>query len=402
MTKFAQTWRVLHEAFRQSLHPQNWVLALGGTLAMVGVWILAGMLLLRGGGQLSAAQGTAEYRIHEQHQLLSSLTERLPSANLLKKLAQGNSSEVGTGRLHSLATDAPKTPIAAYLRLADPVRRLFVAGHTWSTFGYYLLGGLGSILTWSYVGLAITRRTILQIGREETLGFRDAIRFGGQKGYTVFSAVTIPLIAIAMMAIPVVVLGVLMKWNVGVFVAGLLWIAVSLVSCFMAVLAIGLFLSWPLMWGAVCADEVDGFDAISRSYAYGMQRPVNYLSYLLLALVMGMLGWAAAWVISEMVIALNYWCVELGSGATRLNQVLQQIELPRQIQPSENGANDNSKLLQNAGFLIRGVESLVRGLASSFSYSWFFSMAGAIYLLLRRDVDDTELDQIFETSRSDS
>jgi hypothetical protein len=38
---------------------------------------------------------------------------------------------------------------------------------------------------------------------------------------------------------------------------------------------------------------------------------------------------------------------------------------------------------------------LVRTIAASFLYGLFWCMASAVYLLLRKDVDDTEMDEIY-------
>ncbi len=50
----------------------------------------------------------------------------------------------------------------------------------------------------------------------------------------------------------------------------------------------------------------------------------------------------------------------------------------------------------NAGRGIIGLwNSLVRTIAAAFIYGLFWCMASAIYLLLRKDVDETEMDEIF-------
>ncbi len=43
---------------------------------------------------------------------------------------------------------------------------------------------------------------------------------------------------------------------------------------------------------------------------------------------------------------------------------------------------------------------LVRSIAAGFGYSLFWCLAAAVYLLLRRDVDETELDEVFVESET--
>ena len=57
-------------------------------------------------------------------------------------------------------------------------------------------------------------------------------------------------------------------------------------------------------------------------------------------------------------------------------------------------AQDPSTPLYAGQAMIRGWTWLVRSLAAAFIYGLFWCMASAIYLLLRKDVDDSEMDEI--------
>src|SRR5690606_31366205 len=54
-----------------------------------------------------------------------------------------------------------------------------------------------------------------------------------------------------------------------------------------------------------------------------------------------------------------------------------------------------SDMLRLGASLIRFWETIVYGVAYGFAYSLFFSLASAIYLLLRHVDDETELDEVF-------
>ena len=62
-------------------------------------------------------------------------------------------------------------------------------------------------------------------------------------------------------------------------IAGALWFLPLLAGLFMAVLLVGLFFGFPLMWATISAEGTDAFDALSRSYAYTYQRPLLYALY---------------------------------------------------------------------------------------------------------------------------
>ena len=53
------------------------------------------------------------------------------------------------------------------------------------------------------------------------------------------------------------------------------------------------------------------------------------------------------------------------------------------------------------GGLIRALNKLVMSVAAGFNYSFFFCAATAIYLLLRREYDRTELDEVFVVEQED-
>ena len=284
-------------------------------------------------------------------------------------------------------SDRPIHCVEVYARFAEPGRRLFLVGHTWKSFLYYIVGGVLSVLIWAFAGLPIARSTVVRVAQSSASPSKASLNFGRTKGFDVFGAIALPMVGIAMMAIPIVALGFLMRLDVGVFIAGLLWILVAIVSCFMAILAVGLFAGWPLMWGAVAADDADSFDAISRSYAYALQRPLNYIGYLLISVALGTVGYLAAWGGSEMAVQLCYWCAQLGAGPERMSQIIDVVN-------STASEATQSSMITVAAQIIHAVNTLVRYLASAYSFSFFFSAMTAIYMLLRRDTDETEIDQI--------
>ena len=123
-------------------------------------------------------------------------------------------------------------------------------------------------------------------------------------------------------------------------------------------------------------------------------RDRHYLCYVLVGLVVGCLGWLVAWSLAELTVGLGFWCVELGCGAERIQEVLAAIRQP--IGELQSGVSPPSGVSPSGIAAIRFACNLLRGVASAYSFSFFFSLAASIYLLLRRDIDETELDQIFE------
>jgi hypothetical protein len=60
-----------------------------------------------------------------------------------------------------------------------------------------------------------------------------------------------------------------------------------------------------------------------------------------------------------------------------------------------------SRILWSLGVALLGLlVTLIHGVANAFRYTFFFTVASAIYLLLRQDVDEKEMDEIYVEQRT--
>jgi hypothetical protein len=173
-----------------------------------------------------------------------------------------------------------------------------------------------------------------------------------------------------------------MRANVGLLLGGLLWPLALVAGVFITLLLVGLLFGWPLMWATISAEGTDAFDALSRSYAYVFQRPLHYLFYAFVAGLIGWLGWLFVQNFAAAIIWMTYWAAGWGSGIAKIDSIL--------------GVGGE---LAGAGYvgavLIRFFAGCVKLLAVGYLFSYFWSAAAAIYFLLRRDVDATEMDEVF-------
>ena len=236
-----------------------------------------------------------------------------------------------------------------------------------------LLCGLLSVAVWAFFGAAICRIAAVQLAAEEQVGLGAALRYACRKWPAYFAAPLFPVGGVLLAAIPVAVLGFIMRVNLGILLGGILWPLVLVAGLLMAVLLLGVLLGWPLMWATISTEGTDSFDALSRSYAYTFQRPLNYLFYAFVAGFLGWLGWVLVQNFAAGVFWLGSWASAWGGG------------LPEEM----NG-------IGRAGLvLIHFWAGCVKLLAVGFLFSYFWSAAAGIYLLLRRDVDATEMDEVY-------
>ncbi len=157
--------------------------------------------------------------------------------------------------------------LGAWMHLGRPVWILFRDG--WklraASLTFLVLAILWAMAVWALFGGAISRVAAVQLAADERIGWVAALRFAASKWLSYFAAPLLPLLGVVLVAIPLAVLGLLVRWNFGVLLAGVLWPLALLGGLVMALLLLGLAFGWPLMWATISTEGTDSFDALSRS-----------------------------------------------------------------------------------------------------------------------------------------
>lgn len=282
--------------------------------------------------------------------------------------------------VHEFEFTAPIQQV--FVQAVEPFAQLVRTGCSWRELGYYSIGGLWTLLVWGLFGGAMTRIGIVRFGVEEREGTVEAVQFAARRLFSYVVAPLFPFFGILIVLIYVAPFGWMMRWDTGLLIAGVLWGFVLLGGLMAAILLLGLLVGWPLMWGATSAEKMgDVFEANQRCYSYVFGCPLRYLFYAAVALLLGSLGFLLVEYFAEWVIQLSYWAVSWTG--TDLRQLLGQ---PANRPTMSAAAGLSAVSIFNA---------LVLTIASAFRYSFFWTAAAVIYLLMRRDVDMTELDDIY-------
>ena len=239
------------------------------------------------------------------------------------------------------------------------------------------------VAVWSILGTAIARHVALKLAGEETPGISGAVWFGSRKWLSAFNSVAFVLLGIVLLSLPGALLGLLMRSNVGLALAGAIWPLVLAGGIVLAILAVGMVAGWPLMVGGVGVERGDSFQAISTAFSYLYQRPLHYIFYLLVALAVSLPALAAAQLFATATSNLALWATSLGMGHARTAEVLQGLRAAADGAPAPFG-------IAALGFWARGLEAVL----GAFGWGYFWAISTAAYLLLRRDVDGTELDEV--------
>lgn len=258
-------------------------------------------------------------------------------------------------------------------------------------FWYFLFGTVCSMAIWSFIGLAIARVCLLRLTRNETIGIDDAFDFAFDHWLASFGGVSIPMAAALALCIPAGLLGLFMTFDFGAAVVGLLWPVVLLIGAAMALLLLGLTYAWPLIVSSAACEGQNAFDAMTRAFAYVFQRPLHCLGYAIVAMLFGGFCWMIVAQLCASVIDLSYWATSWGANLGSVDQP--RIEVLQGIAVDKETSSES--LLGFAQNTIGFWNGLVRTIAAAFLYGLFWCMASAVYLLLRKEVDDTEMDEIY-------
>lgn len=245
---------------------------------------------------------------------------------------------------------------------------------------FVLLCGLWALAVWAYFGGMMTRMVVLRLTIDEHVSWRGASSFARSRWSSYFGAPIFPLFGIAVAAVPIALLGLVAKLDVGVLIAGILWPLALLGGLFMTLLLVGLAFGWPLMWSTISTEGTDSFDALGRAYAYVYQRPLHLLFYVLVALVTGALGFVFVAAFATVVLHCTEWAASWGASSVRINEV--------------TVAGLDSGVGRVGSWLIWFWKNAVVTLVVAFPIAFLWSAATAIYLLLRRSVDAAEMDEV--------
>lgn len=304
---------------------------------------------------------------------------------------------------------APPIQLEVFKNFFGPVMDLVNSTPRDGQWWYSLFGLLYTLAVWAIFGGAITRIAAVQLARREKIGMIDALRFAQKKFTAYFSAPLIPLGGIAFLAVLLVLGSLLLHIPLlGDILVGLVFFLPLIAGFIMALLVIG-FIGWPLMYATISAEGTDSFDALSRCYAYVYQKPWHYILYSLIALVYGVLVVFFMIFIASFAVTLIRWGMELvpwfdwrGEPVNslfvyapvsyewrlRLTGGKSELELARLVQ--------QMAWYQSFAALLVGLWlNLIFLFVIGFGYSFFWVAGTAIYFLLRKVTDDTDLDEVY-------
>lgn len=282
----------------------------------------------------------------------------------------------------------------AWSWLSEPLVLATGFASGWQQSMVLALGGIWAIVVWALFGGAISRIAALHLTRGETPGPLLALQETFQKWNALIGAPLIPLIGSALLAMPMVLVGFMLRADFMALVIGLSWIFIIVWGFVLAILLLGLLIGWPLMWATVSVERTDAFDGVSRCYAYVYQRPLHLMLYLVLAIALGWVGQVGVTYFAMAAASLGEWAIRWGAGRERLAALLVPVAAANLTGVESPVAESMTGLMASGAAGIRFWKATLQLAVASYALAYLWSAAVGVYLLLRRQVDATEMDEV--------
>jgi hypothetical protein len=265
---------------------------------------------------------------------------------------------------------------------------------------FALVNTILGLALWGVIGGAVTRIAAVRMAREESVPWKSAIRFACSKWLSLVASPLVPFgVWMALVVILLAAPGALMMIPYFGEVAGGILFGLALVfGLVLSLIMIGGLFSVGLQWPTIAAEGSDAFDAISRSVSYISSRPWRYMFYTLFSAVYGCLTFIFVKFLTFLTLWTTHWGVSLFhvKGQDVEGKLDRLWTTPTFWSgPWPDGGSQFLHLESTASLLFAIWVWVVVGMMIAFLVSFFFSSQTVVYFLLRREVDATDIEEVY-------
>lgn len=264
---------------------------------------------------------------------------------------------------------------------------------------------LGLLAIWSLIGGAITRIAALEYAKDESIRVVESLKFSSKKFWSYFWSPLVPAIGVIFFALCNVLGGLIGK--LGIF--GNLFVAIgfplALLSSFMiAFVGIVGIIGLCLMFPTISAEGSDAFDAMSRGYSYVLSKPRKFFTYFFTSSFYGIFCIVFIGLVACLVINITFDTVGIGMGQ-KFKDVKDAVKVTPtygSILGSTTPGDFKAGLAELKHWSLKFVAIMmvfylliIKTVIYSFVASFYGSAETIVYFLLRKDVDETEISDVY-------
>jgi len=285
---------------------------------------------------------------------------------------------------------------------------LSIRGWQWMVlehFWFLLLFSLPTLLIWSLFGGAICRMAALNVARDERISPKTALAFARRKLVSFFTAPLFPVLLIVGIGVFLFLGGLVTAVpGIGEILGGVAMGLALLGGFLIAAVVTGAVGGGWLMWPTIAVEGSDSFDAISRSYSYVYARPWRAAFYVAVGTVYGAITYLftrffilVVLKASRLFVGFGMWMADRpgtgNPGATKIDTLWPAPSWSDLKPASVPIGMENWDAV--GAFLVCIWVTIAVALLCAFLASFFLSGSTIIYYLLRREVDATDVEDVY-------
>ncbi len=371
---------------------------------------------------------------------------RGPNPFLFFTDALGGSAADRENAVRGFFTGSVPVLVEPLVKLLLPVAKIVSPGVSPLTRLYLFLILFSNVAVWAFCGGIITRLAAVQLANKGPITLKQATKFVAHRYLSYLGAPLVPLGIIGLVVAGLILYGLvaLIPFVGDIVLLGIGLPAVIVGGAIMTVFLVGL-VGYPMMYCtlSVEGDQSDTFDALSRSVNYVYQAPWHYLWNWFVAIMYGAAVTLFVLFFASVAVYVGKWAVGLtasavwperkpeylfiyapesfgwkelltkdspyevkggwvkldrtGEPTTDSAKAIRQVYQYEPVNPDAYTVNRNDYWYRSWGAVIVYFWLTIAFLMMlGFSYSFFWSSATMIYFLMRKKVDEAELDEVFE------
>jgi len=245
-----------------------------------------------------------------------------------------------------------------------------------------LLVGLPMIAILAVAGGAISRSTAIEFAKGRYAAREDTVGFALKRTTQLTGSIAGPIIGCVIVFLLIAVGGLLLSFPVFDVIGSIVYGLMLILGIGATIVLMLHTLALPMIIPALSIEGTDAFDAIQRSYAYVVAKPLRYLLYALLLTLVGTLGAGVFTLIVQSSVDMTDWAARFFANNSTARVLTGEDEL---------GAT------QGLAHQIVGVWKTLAGLCiSGYVISIFFASSSLLYLVARRICDGQDVNEVWD------
>jgi len=272
--------------------------------------------------------------------------------------------------------------------------------HPWFT----ALNALIGLLAWAFFGGCVARLAALQFARDQRATIGEAMKFTCKRFHSLVASPLALFIVIGLFALAVFLPAALVMWipHAGELIAGLFFFVTLLVSFVLSFLFLFGVSSLGLQMPAIAVEGRDAFDAISRGVNYVFSRPWRYILYTAFSLVYLCLSFVLVRGFVFLMLKIPHSALGTFSFAEAQKAKLHRLWTEPTIYHLFRMPAGSEGTEYVGAVLIGAFIFILLGLMVSFLPSFVITSQTIIYFLLRRMVDEKDLDEVYVADQQET